>query len=105
METENSAVSLLESGAGDGNRIDFPISKPMQDKALTTAPKVNWCQLVPGFTLPSLPEIAALLRLAHLSDGVGSILKADSQTVRVHVNYFRLSYYGALRVDLYAHTD
>jgi hypothetical protein len=39
---------LAESGAGDGNRIDFPISKTMQDKALTTAPKVNCCQLVPN---------------------------------------------------------
>jgi hypothetical protein len=30
------------------NQLGSSISKPMRDKALTTAPKVNWCQLVPN---------------------------------------------------------
>jgi hypothetical protein len=56
----------------------------MQDKALTTAPKVNWCQLVPGFKLPRLPKIAALLRFIALDQVLGNQTDGSPKAYRAY---------------------
>src|SRR6267142_5098895 len=61
--------------------------------------RANWCVTAGEKRKTDLTHTGLLM------EGIGSMIEAHSQAVRVHANYFRLSCYGAVSVNLYAHAD